>query len=127
MKYIFSILFLILLLGCAKTPVLEASDVMVGTWKHFYGVRNSHTIYIYDNGSGKMEWEDNAEVSKGTKVREWYLEDNILYFGKGAFNGESYVIDEYPQVAWEELIVYYDTIPETKKYLILDGNYYTEQ
>ncbi|MDA7804265.1 hypothetical protein N8987_06800 [Crocinitomix sp.] len=127
MKFYLLLILSILLVSCSKTPILESSEAMVGTWKHYYAVGNSHTLYIFEDGSGKIEWEDNDEVSKATKVRDWYLEDNTLYFGKAAFNGESYTIEEYPRVAWEELIVYYDTIPETKKYIVLDGDYYTEQ
>lgn len=127
MKKIITALVIIVLVSCGKTPILEHTSDLAGTWKHNFSEGNSHTLIINEDGSGRIEWEENGEKSKATKLRDWYIKDEVLYFGKGAFNGEQYAIDQYPKVAWEELIHYYDTIPETKKYIILDNFYYVEQ
>lgn len=127
MRKIYLIAAIIALAACSKTPILEASDSMVGTWEHFTDEDDSHTIIINEDGTGHMEWQIDGTLSRSTKVRDWYLDDNVLSFGKAAFNGESYEIDDYPAVAWEEIIKYYDTIPELSRYIVLDGNYYVEK
>lgn len=123
------ILILVLLLtflGCAKTPVLEASESVVGNWIHFSSETEAHRINISADGTGNIEWLLAGDVTRATKIREWYLDDNTLSLGKVAFNGESYEIEAYPDVAWEEMVHYYDTIPELSRYMILDGLYYVE-
>ncbi len=119
--------FTFLIIGCSKTPLLESSEAMVGTWIHYTAENDAHRIIINEDGTGSMEWIANGEVSRATKVREWYLDDNILAFGKAAFNGESYEIDKYPTFTWDEIINYYDTIQESSRYIILDDYYYAEE
>lgn len=119
--------FIFLIVGCSKTPLLESSEAMVGTWIHYTAENDAHRIIINEDGTGSMEWIANGEVSRATKVREWYLDDNILAFGKAAFNGESYEIDKYPTFTWDEIINYYDTIQESSRYIILDDYYYAEE
>lgn len=119
--------FTFLIVGCSKTPLLESSEAMVGTWIHYTAENDAHRIIINEDGTGSMEWIANGEVSRATKVREWYLDDNILAFGKAAFNGESYEIDKYPTFTWDEIINYYDTIQESSRYIILDDYYYAEE
>lgn len=106
---------------------MEESQAMEGSWIHFSSLTEAHRIVIKADGSGAMEWLKDGKVNRGTKSRDWYLKDNTLIFGKAAFNGESYEIDEYPTVTWTELIKYYDTIPEASRYIILDGHYYVEE
>ena len=115
-----------LIVSCKKTPVLESSEAVVGEWIHYSSTSEAHQINIAADGTGNIEWIYDGAVTRATKIRDWYLTDNILSLGKAAFNGESYEIDSYPQVAWEEMIQYYDTIPELSRYMIIDGVYYTE-
>ena len=119
-------LFLISVLGCKKTPVLEASEDVVGDWMHYTSETEAHRLVVSADGKGYMERLVDGTASRATKVREWYLDDNVLAFGKAAFNGEAYEIEDYPQVAWEEIINYYDTVPELARYMILDGLYYVD-
>ena len=84
-KVLFLLVVVTVLVGCSKTPVLEVSEDLVGEWRHYTGVGNSHLIIINDNGEGHMEWEVDGKISKTTKTRKWYLDDNILSFGKAAF------------------------------------------
>jgi hypothetical protein len=122
-KFLF-ILGLTTILACEKTPLLEASESMVGNWEHFSGPDDSHRIIINEDGTGYMEWRHDGELTKSTKTRDWYIDDNILALGKAAFNGEQYEIDKYPKYTFDEIIKYYDTIPAGGVYIILDGNYY---
>lgn len=127
MRNIFFITLSVFIVSCAKTPLLEASEAMVGDWIHFSDEDDSHRVVINADGTGYMEWAVDGNASKSTKMRDWYLDDNTLSFGKVAFNGEAYEIEEYPTVAWMEIINFYDTIPELSRYIILDGNYYVEK
>ncbi|WP_070136757.1 hypothetical protein [Crocinitomix algicola] len=127
MKNILVFSVVIILFSCSKTPLLEQTDDLVGIWKHYNSKKHAHVLIISEDGSGKIEWEESGQIVKATKERDWYIKGNTLFFGKASFNGERYTVDEYPQVAWDEMINYYDTIHETKKYIILDGNYYVEQ
>jgi hypothetical protein len=127
MNKLFSLTLILIFVGCAKTPLLEASESMVGTWIHYSSETIAHRIIIKEDGTGSMEWMTDGEVNRATKIREWYLDDNILAFGKAAFNGESYEIDKYPTFTWDEIINYYDTIQESSRYIILDAYYYAEE
>ena len=127
MRKLWLILLLIAVSSCKKTPLLEVSDAMVGTWIHHTSENNAHKIMINADGTGSMEWIVDNKVSRATKVRDWYLDDNILSFGKAAFNGESYEITKYPTFTWDEMVKYYDTIPEASYYVILDDVYYVGQ
>jgi hypothetical protein len=118
---------LVLLCACKKTPITEASDELVGNWIHYTDEDDSHLIKINEDGSGNMEWRVDGKLSVATKTRDWYLDDNVLSFGKATFNGESYPIDKYPTFEWDEVIKYYDTIPELSYYMILDGLYYVRK
>lgn len=118
---------LLFITACNKTPLLEASEAMVGTWVHYSGPTEAHRIIINEDGTGSMEWMLDGKVTRATKVRDWFLDDNTLSFGKAAFNGESYEIDKYPTFTWETLIKYYDTIQEASYYIILDDFYYAEE
>jgi hypothetical protein len=117
----------VLLFACKKTPITEASDELVGNWIHYTDEDDSHLIKINEDGTGNMEWRVDGKLSVATKMRNWYLDDNVLYFGKATFNGESYLIDKYPTFVWDEVIKYYDTIPELSYYMILDGVYYVRK
>ena len=107
--------------------MLESTDALEGIWIHHTSEVNYNKIIINADGTGAMEWFVDNKKSRATKVRDWYLDDNFLSFGKAAFNGESYIIDKYPTFTWEELIKYYDTIPATSYYMILDDYYYVGQ
>lgn len=128
MKRNFLCLFLCSFLGfnCIKTPVIEASDAVVGDWIHYTSETEAHRINISEDGTGNIEWIVGDKTTRATKIREWYLDENVLSFGKVAFNGEAYGIEDYPQVAWEEMTNYYDTVPELSRYMILEGRYYVE-
>ena len=125
-KFVYTVIALIAF-SCNKTPLLEALEAMVGSWIHYSSEVDAHRIKINEDGTGSIEFLKDGEAIRATKIRDWYLDDNILAFGKAAFNGESYEIDEYPAVAWEELINYYDTIPELSRFIVLDDNYYAEE
>ncbi|NOQ73399.1 MAG: hypothetical protein GQ574_15445 [Crocinitomix sp.] len=127
MRKLLFLLVVLVLTACAKTPLLDASEAMVGTWIHYNSETDAHRIIIKEDGTGSMEWIADGEVSRATKIREWYLDDNILSFGKAAFNGESYEIDKYPTFTWDEIINYYDTIQEATRYIKLDNYYYAEE
>ncbi len=127
MKYILPITAIILIFGCKKTPLNEASETFWGTWTHYTNKVDAHTIYIFEDGTGYMTFTDNNKEGNPTKTRDWYLEDNELFFGKVAFNGQSYEVDKYPTVTFTEIINFNDTVPEGKRYMILDENYYVEQ
>ena len=127
MKILAALVIGFLLVGCSKTPLLESTDALEGIWIHYTSEVNYHKIIINADGTGSMEWFVDNKKSRATKVRDWYLDDNFLSFGKAAFNGESYMIDKYPTFTWEELIKYYDTIPATSYYMILDDYYYVGQ
>lgn len=125
---LFSIIFLVFLLfACKKTPLNEVSDSFIGIWKHYLSKSDAHTIVVLADGTGYMTSTYEGKESKPTKTREWFLEDNELFFGKVTFNGESYEVDKYPTFAWNQIINLNDTVPAGKKYVILNGNYYTEQ
>jgi len=127
MKYSILLFLIILFISCSKTPILESSEEMVGSWIHYSSEIKAHKIIINADGTGSIQWLENGDATKSTKIREWYLDDNTLAFGKAAFNGESYSVDKYPTFTWDEIIKYYDTIPGSSRYIILDGFYYAEQ
>lgn len=127
MNKFFCCIIVLIAFGCSKTPLLEASEAMVGSWIHYSSESASHRVLIKEDGTGSMEWLKDGEVTRATKIRDWYLDDNILSFGKAAFNGESYKVDKYPTFTWEEIINYYDTIPESSRYVILEDFYYAEE
>jgi hypothetical protein len=125
--FLLSLFLMLLISACNKTPILDASTSMVGVWVHYTDNEDAHHIIIQSNGEGFMEWYIADKLSKQTKVRKWYLDNNILSFGKAAFNGESYTIEEYPMLSNTEEIIYYDTLYEGQRYILLDGIYYTER
>lgn len=119
------LLFLILgLLGCEKTPLNTLESNLEGVWSHHTAEKDLEIITINEIGNGTIEWIVDDKPVKKTKVREWYLDDDILRFGKSGLNGEKYTIDKYPKITWDELVKYYDTIPEGGMYMILDDKYY---
>ena len=113
-----------LLFACGKEPLVDVTSDMVGSWKHYTTAADYHIIRIYDDGQGVLEWYNADGLTKTTPQREWYIKDNRIYFGKAAFNGELYDIDEYPQTAAAEIINGKDTIYVGEQYCILDGSYY---
>ncbi len=127
MNKIFAICLLLITFACERTPVLEASEAMVGEWLHFSDEDDSHRVVVSPDGTGYMEWFVDGKKSLTTKMREWFLDNNRISFGKVAFNGQAYDVDQFPKTAFDEKINFHDTVPEGARYIILDGNYYTEQ
>jgi hypothetical protein len=124
-------LFLISLLtvtfiSCKKEEVTTAAPSLIGTWKHYSAADAWHTIVIYDNGDGKMEYGVDGKASGFTEIRPWYMKENTLYFGKLTLNGELYEVIDYPVLSSTETIELFDTIYAGKKYMRLDKGIYVE-
>jgi len=126
MKYLLIFSFLLIFISCKKETVLDTAPSLVGSWIHYSDIGNSHLIYIYDNGEGKMEWFVDYEKVKFTKVRTWYIKDNTIYFGKIALNGELYEVIEFPSTSSTQTIENYDTLKVGKRFMLLDEGYFVE-
>ncbi len=126
MKNSLPILLLILLSSCGKEPLLDVTDQMQGSWKHYTTETDYTVVYIYTDGNGRLEWYNDQGLTKDTKEREWLIKDNRIYFGKVAFNGEFFDISEFPKTGGAEIINGYDTIPSGGRYCLLDDSYYLD-
>lgn len=115
------------LVSCKKEKLVDAAPSLVGTWKHYSATANWHIIEIYDNGEGKLQWYVDGKLEKFTKVRTWYMEDNTIYFGKLALNGELYEVIDFPAISGAEVIENYDTLKVGKRFMRLDDGYFVEQ
>lgn len=112
--------------GCKKENVLDSAPSLVGHWKHFSAAEDWHIIRINEDGNGTMEWYIGGKLYRDTKARPWMMKDNTLYFGKAAFNGELYEVEEYPAKSGSESVVNFDTLKIGARFINLDGNYYVE-
>jgi hypothetical protein len=127
MRTIILFSFPMLLTACKKETLLESAPSLVGNWKHYSGDGDYHIIEIFDTGDGKMQWYVDNELEKYTKVRTWYMENNTIYFGKIALNGELYEVIDFPAVSGSETIENFDTLKVGKRFIRLEEGYYTEQ
>ena len=118
---------LLVFVSCKKEKVIDAAPSLVGNWKHYSDEGNYHIIEIYDNSEGKMQWYVDNELEKFTKVRTWYMDDNTIYFGKIALNGELYEVIDFPAVSGSEVIENFDTLKVGNRFMKLDQSYYVEQ
>ena len=125
-KLFYTLFFVGILLSCNKEPILEVAPSLVGIWKHHSAVDAWHIIYIYENGKGIMQWFRNYKLYKDTKERDWWMKNNTIYFGKTAFNGELYDVETFPTLTGQTFTDNFDTIYAGKRYIVLDGNYYSE-
>ena len=105
---------------------MDVSSDMAGTWTHYTNETDHHVLYINADGTGKLEWYNNNGLHQDTKIRDWYIKDNRMYFGKVTFNGEFYDIEQYPITAGSGFSNYYDSIPASSRYCILNDVYYVE-
>lgn len=126
MKLLLICCSLFVMISCEKSALTSVNTDLVGNWRHHSGANDYHEISIDKAGQGTIAWAVADKVVKKTKIREWFLDDDILRFGKTAFNGEQYTINKYPKMTWVTLIKYYDTIAEGKRYIVLDDKYYAE-
>lgn len=124
MRFALIVSVLLIVISCKKEPLLDAAPSLVGKWKHYSAADDWHIIHIKEDGNGSMEWYIDGKLYRDTKERAWFMKDNILHFGKAAFNGELYEVQTYPSISGSTQIKNFDTLQAGRAYIILDGNYY---
>ena len=120
------LLLFVYISSCNKEPLTEAAPSLVGKWRNYDNNGIGEQIEIYENGNGVIKTYDNWTEKTSTKERTWYIKDNELHFGKAAFNGEFYDIDEFPQTASTTIVIGIDSILPGERYIKLNKRDYKE-
>lgn len=120
-------MLIFLAVSCKKDKLVDEAPSLIGNWTHFETADSGEKIEIKENGFGSITLISNGTAASKTKEREWFVKDNELFFGKAAFNGEFYTIDEYPKIAANDFINFFDTINVGNRYIILNDRYYVEK
>ena len=96
--------------GCSKEEVLAETPSLIGRWTHYSASDAWETIFIDEDGTGKVWYYTNSKLKEETKTKTWYTQDNRLYLGKVTFSLKPYTISEFPSNISQEQIVEFDTL-----------------
>ena len=117
---------LVFLISCSKEKLIIESPSLVGVWQHYSAMDAWEILIINTDGTGKVEWYTNNKLHEETKIKDWYVKENRLYFGKVTFALNPYDVTGYPQLSSQEEIIEFDTLKPLTRYIELNQLNYVE-
>ena len=119
-----SILFL---LSCKKEQVTKYNADFEGNWRHKLDANRAKYLTIYSDSKGYMNTYDylTGELLEESKDHKWRHKKGVLYFNWPI--SQKFNVTQEPTFATDVLVIGLDTAYLGDRYMILNGELYTDR